>query len=237
MAKKPKDPGPSAADVAQGEVQGQRWTHYMESYAPAEVALIKRSEFSAGERNRVEGEAAADAAQAFKGLNRKTISASSQAGQKAGAGALLADLASNAEAQGEVTGSGRNAAKLGGRLQSEMEKFHVVKTGQNIVSGVTSDLSMAGRRQTQVSLQKAFLQAQKQNEKMAAAAAIGGAAAAKFGPMLKDKWDAKKMEKLQADATEAGVGIPEFSSFESSNIGEDLMMDYLKNTPLFKGGS
>lgn len=187
MASKPKDPGPSQADMAQVAVAGHQWNDYMTRFAPAEAELVKRSEFTAGERARVRGEVAADTATAFKGLARKTVSASGQAGQNLASGATKLGLAGNALAQGEATGVGRAAAELGGRLESESEKFRVSQIGRNIVSDIQSDLSKTARRQTQASLEKAMLKAQAQNQKIAAAATIMGAGVRKYGLMQEDK--------------------------------------------------
>lgn len=228
MAKKPKDPGPSAADVAQVEVSGERFSMWMSDFRPAAAAMVKRaSAVSAGERYRVRGETAADTAGAFKELNRTTISASSQVGQKAGSGGLVASMAANARSQGEASGMGKSAVTLGARLDKETEQFRAAQIGSGIADSVQTSLSQAGRRQTQVSLQKAILNAEKQNRKVAAGAAAAGAIARKYGPGLKDKWQDKKMAKLQADAEAAGVGIPGFEEYYgSTNIGEDLVSDY-----------
>jgi hypothetical protein len=214
MAKKPKDPGPSQADIAQVQVSQARWNHYVAQYRPAEAAMVARSEFTAGERNRVRGEVAADTAGAFGGLNRKTIAAGNQAGDKTGSGSALMALAGNAEAQGGAQGLGKGAATLGGKLQSESEKFRVTQVGQGVVSGIQSDLSQAARRQTAVANQKAFLKAQVQNAKIAAAATVAGAGVRKY----KGHLDAQAEEKLAAareantDLMGGGTGAPNFAA-------------------------
>jgi hypothetical protein len=215
MAKKPKDPGPSQADIAQVQVAEASWNDYVSTFRPAEAEMVKRSEFTAGERSRVRGEVAADTATAFKGLTQKTVSASGQAGQKIGSGSLLADLAGNASAQGEATGVGKAAATLGGRLQSEGEKFRVTQTGRNIVSNIQSDLSQAARRQTAVSLQKAQLKAAIQNQKVTAAATIAGAGARKFKGYL----DSQKEGASLTEAIES-FDMPELdtSAFDTADV-------------------
>jgi hypothetical protein len=214
MAKKPKDPGPSQADIAQVQVSQARWSHYVSQYRPAEAALVERAEFTAGERNRVRGEVAADTAAAFKGLDRKTVSAGGQAGSKVGSGSALMALAGNAEAQGGAQGVGKAAATLGGKLQSEGEKFRVTQIGQGVVSGIHSDLSQAARRQTAVANQKAFLKAQQQNARIAAAATVAGAGVRKYG-IMKDAAAAEKLDAARAeneDLMGGGTGAPNFAA-------------------------
>jgi hypothetical protein len=214
MAKQPKDPGPSQADVAQVAVAEARWNDYVAMYRPAEAAMVKRSEFSAGERNRVRGEVSGDTGAAFKGLDRKTVSAGGQAGGKISSGSTLMALAGNAEAQGGAQGIGKAAATLGGKLQSESEKFRVTQVGSGIVSGIQSDLSQAARRQTAVANQKAFLKAQQQNAKIAAAATVAGAGVRKYG-IMKDAAAAEKLNAVRAeneDLMGGGTGAPNFAA-------------------------
>jgi hypothetical protein len=210
MAKKAKDPGPSQADIAQVEVASARWDHYMANYRPAELELVRRSEFTAGEQAQVRGEVAADTAAAFSPLTRKTISAGSQAGHRAGSGSTKLDLAGNALAQGTAQGVGKAAATLGGRLESEMEQFRVTSIGQGKVSDVQTDLSRAARRSNTVSVHKAILKAEEQNQRVAAAATVAGAGVRKYG-LVREAREVKALEDARQRNKSIfgdGVGAP-----------------------------
>ena len=219
MAKAPKDPGPSEADRAQVEVSEATWTDYVERYRPAEAQLVKRAQYSAGERSRVRGEVSGDAAAAFKGLARKTVSASGQAGQKVGSGSLVAALAGNAGAQGEVTGVGKAAADLGGRLKSEGDKLGVTAIGRNVVAGVQTNLSQAAQRQTQVALQKSMLKAALQNQKIELGAAVLGAGVRK-GKGLYDKAQTAQQDQLISTG-QTVAGAPNTSAAATSQWMQD----------------
>jgi hypothetical protein len=214
MAKAPKDPGPSQADIAAVEVAEHQWSDYVSRYRPAEVELIKRSEFTAGERARVQGEASADTAAAFSGLTRGATVASAVSGAGIGSGQHKLALADISKTAGMTKGAGKVAATLGGRLSSENEKLGITAVGRGVASNVASDLSRAGRRQTQVTLQKALLKAERQNQQIAAAATIAGAGVRKGMSML----DARAAQKLEAarsantDLMGGGTGAPNFAA-------------------------
>jgi len=211
-AKSPSDPGMSAADRENVRISDWKASYYDKSFKPIEEAMIKRTEYTAGERNRVRGNVAADTAAAFKNLSRQTVSAGGQSGAKIGSGSMLMSQAGNVSAQGAATGVGRAAADLGGRLQSENEQFVASQLGQNMSAQLQTNLAMVGQRQNQVSMQKAFLKAQEQNQRMEAAGAIAGSAAAKYMHVKEAKaLAAEEQAGLKSALDWEGVELPEIS--------------------------
>ena len=83
---KAKKVGPTAQERALSDVSLSSWNDYVERFRPAEAALIKKAEFTAGEKAQVKGEASADTHAAFAGLSRDTVAKGGQAGADVNSG-------------------------------------------------------------------------------------------------------------------------------------------------------
>lgn len=179
MARAPKQKA-SQQESALAEVSHAQWRDYQARFRPAEIEMIKRSEFTAGERAEVEGAAGADAAQAFKGLTRNTVSAAGQAGANAASGKVKMSLAGDADAFGEARGLARSAAGTGGEVDASQQKLRIASLGRNIASGVTADMARGARRSSALARAAADAKFQRNADMANLAMAVGGASLRKY---------------------------------------------------------
>jgi hypothetical protein len=86
-----------------------------------------------------------------------------------------------------------------------------------------------------VSVHKAILKAEEQNQRVAAAATVAGAGVRKFGPKLMEAHNNKMTEAELARFESAGIGIPEFD-LGDPNFGVDIMKKHGIKFPPIGGG-
>jgi hypothetical protein len=178
--KTPKKQGATAEETALKETSIAQWNDYVGRFRPAEAALAKKAELTSGERASVKGQASADTAAAFKGLNRETIAAGGQTGANANSGKTKLSLAGNAEAQGKARGLSGAIAETGAEIDSDQQKVGITALGRNIAANATADLARGARRATNVALASAAARHQKNEAAILGVASVAGAAARKF---------------------------------------------------------
>jgi hypothetical protein len=139
--------------------------------------LIKKAEFTAGERAQVKGEVAADTAAAFKGLTRSTVASGEATGADVSSGKTKLALAANTRGAGKAKGQGQAAAETGGEIDQSMQQLRIAGFGRGIATGVTSDLSREARRATRLALAESEARFQRNQDLVNAGASIAGAAA------------------------------------------------------------
>jgi hypothetical protein len=147
--------GPTEQEQALADVSTETWEAYKADYRPAETALAKKAEFTAGEEAQVKGEVAADTAAAFAGLARSTVATGEQTGAGTQSGRTKLSLAADAEAQGKAVGLGKAAAKTGGEIDSEQQNVKIVGFGRGMGDDATANLSRGAVRATRLALAEA----------------------------------------------------------------------------------
>lgn len=192
MGKGPKVPGPSPEEIALKEVSVAQWNDYVSRFRPAEAELIKRSELTAGERASIRGQAATDTASAFKGLTRGTVAAGEASGADVTSGKTKMGLAGNADARGQAIGMGAVAGELGAMAAQDKQQAGIAAMGRNIATDATTSFAQGARRASKVAMATAAARWETNVAAINAAAAVGGAAARKWGPGLMDKRRLKK---------------------------------------------
>ena len=213
---KPKKEKPTAQETALAQVSAHQWADYVERFRPAEAEMIKRAEFTAGERAQVTGEVAADAAAAFKGQTRATHAAGGATGAKVGSGKSKFSLAADAAAAGEAKGVGQAMAVAGGIEDENAQKVRITGLGRQVATAVTADTSRGARRATRLALAASEARFQSKLDTVNAVAGVAGAAASKYKSHL-DKKKANKAftteELAKLDAS--GMGISGFDFGET----------------------
>lgn len=168
--------GPSQQEIALAEVSTETWEAYKEDYRPAEKALQKKAEFTAGEEAQVKGEVAADSAAAFAGLARDTVATGEQTGAGGNSGRTKLGLAADAEAQGKAVGLGQAAAKTGGEIDSEQQNVKIVGFGRNLGDDATANLSRGAVRATKIAIAEAQAKHTRNQALQEGLATVAGAA-------------------------------------------------------------
>ena len=185
--KTPDKPKATQEEKTLDAVSGAQWSDYVARFRPAEAALIKKAELTQGEINRVQGEASADTASAFKGLTRDTIARGEQTGANVNSGKTKLGLAADASAAGEARGVGQAIAKTGAVIDSEQQKLAITAHGRNIATDTTADISAGARTATRLSLAASEARFQKNQATLDAVSSVAGAATRK-GQLLYDKY-------------------------------------------------
>lgn len=198
-------------------VSGAQWNDYVSRFRPAEAALAKSVELTAGERAQVKGEVSADTAAAFKGLSRETISATGQAGADVSSGKTKLSLAGNTQAAGRSRGVGQAIAETGAEIDETSKQLGLVALGRDIATDVTSDLSRGARRATGLALAESAAKRAKNEALLGAFSTVAGAATRKFGDPFGDK--DKDPLKL--------------SFFKKRAVSKDLSPLFLENSGVF----
>lgn len=180
MSKAPSKQPPTAQERALADVADSTWNDYIARFRPAEAALIKKAEFTAGEKAQVQGEASADAASAFKGLSRDTVAKAGQAGANVGSGKTKFGLAADAEAAGGAVGLGKAAAVTGGELDSEQQKLRIAGFGRKVAAGTMANLSRGAQRATSLALAASQAKFDRNNAIVEGISAVAGAATRKY---------------------------------------------------------
>lgn len=185
--KSPSKQGPSAEERQLSAQSAATWNDYVARFRPAEAALAKKAEFTAGESAQVQGEASADTAAAFKGLSRNTVATGGISGADVNSGKTKLNLAGDALAEGKTRGAATNAAEIGGRLDSEMQGMGIVATGRGQANMAMSNLSQGAQRATQLALAESQAKFERNQAAVNSIAAVAGAATRKFGDPFGDK--------------------------------------------------
>ena len=180
MAKKPKKQGPTASETALADVSQQQWADYVERFRPAEAALIRKAQFTAGEKAQVKGEVAADTAAAFSGLTRDTIAKGGAAGAKVGSGKTKLALAADTRAAGTAKGVGQGLAVVGGEVDSQMKKLGIAATGRGIARETTANLSRGAQRATSLALAASQAKFERNQALVEGVSTVAGAAVRKY---------------------------------------------------------
>ena len=203
--KSPEKQGPTAQETATADVSSQTWADYVERYRPAEAALIRKAEFTAGEKAQVKGEVAADTAAAFKGASRSSISANEQAGASAASGKSKLALAADAIAQGTAAGVGKGMAVAGGNVDQDQMNLKIAGFGRGVAQDATANMSRGAQRATRLALAASQARFEKNQATVNAVAGVAGAAAAKF----KSNYDKKKSANEFDAEFGSGYDMPE----------------------------
>ena len=190
--KSPKKQGPTAEETALREVSSQQWNDYVERFQPAEAALIKKAEFTAGEKAQVKGEVAGDVAAAFKGATRNTVSSHGAGGADVSSGKTKLSLAADASAAGTAKGVGQGIAVAGGQVDSDQMKLKIAGIGRGVAHAATADLSREARGATRLALAASQARFEKNQAIVEGVATVAGAATKKFQLHNEGKKDAKK---------------------------------------------
>lgn len=210
MAKAPKKQGPSAQERALADVSKAQWNDYVKRFRPAEAALAKDAQLTAGERARVKGEVAADSEAAFKGLTRATVAGGTAAGAKADSSKTKLSLAANADAKGAARGVGQSIAETGAEIDAQQRAVQIAGFGRGVATDVTRNLSRGARRATQLALMSADARFQTNLARTDAISSVAGAATRKFGPGI--------LKKFKGDAVDVSKELSVFSAFDSGAI-------------------
>lgn len=179
---KGKTPGPTQQERALADRSEAQWLDYVERFRPAEVELIKRAQFTKGERASVEGQAATDAAAAFKGTTRASHAGAGS--KQIGSGRSKMSLAADANALGQARGLARGMAATGGELDSEQQKVKIAAMGRGIAHEATANMARGAQRATNLSLASADARFQSNLAKRELIATVAGAATRKYGKKL-----------------------------------------------------
>ena len=177
---KPKKVGPTQQERALADVSGQQWADYVERFRPAEAALIRKAEFTAGEKAQVKGEVAGDTAAAFAGLARDTVAKGGAAGANVNYGKTKLSLAANANAAGTAKGVGQALAVAGGEVDSSMQKLGITAMGRGIAHEATANLSRGAQRATSLAIAASQAKFERNQALVEGVATIAGAATKKY---------------------------------------------------------
>ncbi len=197
----PKKEAPTAQERALTDVSLASWTDYVERFRPAEIALIKKAEFTAGEKAQVKGEVAADTASAFSGLNRDTISSGEQTGADVSSGKTKLGLAGDAQAAGTARGLGQAVAVTGGEIDSEQQKVRIAATGRNLAHDATANLSRGAQRATSLALAASEARFSRNQSNIDAMFAVAGAGTRKYQLNKQAKIDATPLNEIDVTST------------------------------------
>jgi len=190
---KPKKTGPTAQERALADTSRSQWADYVERFRPAEAALIKKAEFTAGEKAQVKGEASADTHAAFAGLARDTVAKGGQAGADVNSGKTKFTLAADAAAAGAASGLAQGAAVTGGQLDSEGQKLKIAGFGRKVATDVTANLSRGAQRATRLAIADSQAKFERNQALLDTGATIAGAATRK---LMKPKEEEIDLETL-----------------------------------------
>lgn len=187
--KAPKKQGPTAEETALKDVSIASWNDYVTRFRPAEAALAKKAELTSGERASVKGQASADTAAAFKGLNRETVASGLQSGANVSSGKTKLGLAGNAEAAGAARGISASLAETGAEIDSDEQRLGIVALGRGIAHEATANLSRGAQRATNVALASRAARSSRNEAATLGLATVAGAAVRKAKSFFSD--DAK----------------------------------------------
>lgn len=188
-----KTVGPTAQERELERVSVAQWNDYVSRFQPAEAALAKRAELTQGEINRAQGEANADAAGAFAGLNQQTVAAGEISGAGVDSGRTKAGLFKNTQARGTASGIAQAAARTGAEIDEKGQLTGIARLGRGIAAGTTADLARGAKRAQSVSLNAAAARQAENAAYWDAAMGVAGAATRKFGPDFMAKRRNKKL--------------------------------------------
>ncbi len=181
MSKAPPKQQATAEERALGESSIGMWNDYVAHFRPAEAALAKEAELTAGERAGIKGAVAGDVAAAFKGLTRSTVASGQQSGADVNSGKTKLSLASDAEARGEATGIGQNVAEVTAGLDEEQKKLQIAGLGRNVQTDTTKFAARGARRANTVAMAASNAKFSRNIARTEAIFGVAGAAAKKFG--------------------------------------------------------
>jgi len=218
MAKAKKE-GPTAQERALEGVATATWNDYVGRYRPAEAELIRRAEFTDGERASLKGQASADVAGAFKGLTRNTIASGAQSGADIQSGKTKLSLAGDASAQGATRGLAQGAAVTGGEVDRDRQQLGIAALGRNIATDATSNMARGAQRATSLALAASDAKFQRNLARTDALATVAGAVTRK----VKGVYDAKKAAQIQPELINAdfshlrrGQSLEDHDPFDNS---------------------
>lgn len=189
----PKRAPKTEQEKALEEVSIAQWNDYVARFVPAEAALAKKAELTAGERARVKGEVSADVADAFKDLPRETLAA--HRGDASSGGAKAA-LAGDALAAGKAKGLGKAAAETVAEVEELKQRTGITALGRNVAADTTADLSRGARRAGSVAITEARARNYVNQAKIGLAASIAGAGIRKYQAVQADKLDAANNARI-----------------------------------------
>ena len=178
--KAPKKEGPTAQETALAQQSKSQWDDYVTRYKPAEAALIKKAQLTAGERAQVKGEVSADTEAAFKGLARTTKVAGEAAGADISSGKTKLSLAADAAEKGTAKGVGQALAIAGAQVDSDTQKVRIAGIGRGIAADATANLSQGAQRATKLALAASQARFEQKQSLMEAGLTIAGAATRKY---------------------------------------------------------
>ena len=202
--KSPKKQGPTAEETALNQVSTSQWNDYVTRFRPAEAALAKKAELTAGERAQVKGEASADTAAAFSGLTRDTIASGGQAGANVNSGKTKLGLAADALSAGETRGLAAAGAETGAELDSSEQLLKIAGFGRGIATDATANLSRGAHRATSLALAASQAKFERNQNTVNALASVAGAVTRKYGDPFGDK---KRERNASIDAEFDASGI------------------------------
>lgn len=208
----------TAGELALKDVSRQKEADYQSRFRPAERALIKDAELTKGERAQVKGEASADTAAAFKGMDRSTISAGAQAGAQGSSGKTKLSLAADAATAGQVGGIGQAMAEAGAEVDSQGRQIQAVGFGRDVSQRVTANLNREGVRATNLALAASEARMMKNTARLDAAASVAGAATRKYQLSKSDD----KTSSLSAASADWGPRKPEPAASYTSTFLQNL---------------
>lgn len=197
--KSPKKEGPTAEETALKEVGVATWNDYSARYRPAEAALVKEAELTAGERASVKGQANADVAGAFKELTRNTIASGGVAGANVNSGKTKLGLAGDAASRGAATGGAAALAETGAEVDRDQQQLGIAATGRNIAHDATANMARGARRATSLALASSQARFERNASNVDALAAVAGAATRKFKGIHDAKKAAQQPELINSD--------------------------------------
>ncbi len=210
--KAPRKVKASAQETALGESSIGMWNDYVSRFRPAEAALAKEAELTAGERAGIKGAVAGDVAAAFKGLTRSTVASGQQSGADVNSGKTKLSLASDAEARGKATGIGQNVAEVTAGLDEEQKKLGIVGFGRDVQTDTTRFAARGAQRATTVALAASNANFARNTARTEALFGIAGAATKKFG------LDKKFKDIFQGDLEEIEVTGQRRGSFSNTAV-------------------
>jgi hypothetical protein len=194
--KPPKKQGPTAEERELERVSIAEWNDYVGRYRPAEAALIKDAQLTAGERASVKGQASADTAAAFKDLTSQTIRTGGQTGAKLSSGRTKFGLAGDALASGKARGLSAAAAETGAEFDRDQKELGITATGRNIAHDVTANLSRGAQRATRLSLAASQARFDRNAATVNALSSVAGAVTRKFGDPFGEKSSREQLELI-----------------------------------------
>lgn len=181
MSKAPPKVRASAQETALKNASTASWNDYIAKYRPAEAALAKEAELTAGERAGIKGAVSGDVAEAFKGLTRDTVAAGGQSGADVNSGKTKLSLAGDADARGRATGAGQNVADVTAGIESEQKKLSIVGHGRGVQTDTAKFAARGARRANTVAMAASNAKFARNTARTDALFGIAGAATKKLG--------------------------------------------------------